>query len=176
MLCRVPQLAVLPALHHLFQPGLFLPSNYCSGDHQQPHLSEDLDQRRLNKAQQSFQCQDQAERSQFQVKSFNLISFFMDVKCLNWTKIQRNDLNEWLSKLSPKSSSHFPFVSFLLFRVSALCSAVQLKYVFYSITSSVIISRAKIKSVKLSLVIIAFYIICSTPVVVSQLLSSLKIM
>jgi len=42
-------------------------------------------------------------------------------------------------------------------------------------SSSVIISRAKIKTVKLTLVIIALYIVCSAPFVVGQLLSSLKI-
>ena len=40
-------------------------------------------------------------------------------------------------------------------------------------SSSDIISRAKIKSVKLTLVIIAFYILCSSPFVLSQLLTSL---
>ena len=36
-----------------------------------------------------------------------------------------------------------------------------------------IISRAKIKSVKLTLVIIACYILCSTPFIVGQLLATL---
>ena len=43
-------------------------------------------------------------------------------------------------------------------------------------SSSVIISRAKIKSVKLTLVIIALYIVCSAPFVLGQILSSHKIM
>ena len=40
-------------------------------------------------------------------------------------------------------------------------------------STSVIVSRAKIKSVKMTLVIIACYILCSTPFIVGQLLATL---